>query len=43
MTTRGCVTNAATMEKNYQEFLDKEETAQQKKSLATSTQYTLTG
>ena len=42
MTTRGCVTNAATMEKNYQEFLDKEETAQQKKSLATSTQYTLT-
>ena len=42
MTTRGCVTNAATMEKNYQEFLDKEETAQQKKTLATSTQYTLT-
>jgi hypothetical protein len=42
MTTRGCASNAATMEKNYQEFLDKEETAKQKQSLATSTQYTLT-
>jgi hypothetical protein len=42
MTTRGCASNAATMEKNYQEFLDKEETAKQKQTLATSTQYTLT-
>jgi len=43
MTTRGCVNNPATMEKNYQEFLDKEETAKQKQDLATSSQYTLTG
>ena len=43
MTTRGCVTNPKTMEKNYQEFLDKESTAQDKKNLATSSQYTLTG
>ena len=43
MTTRGCVTNPKTMEKNYQEFLDKESKAQDKKALATSSQYTLTG
>jgi hypothetical protein len=43
MTTRGCVTNPKTMEKNYQEFLDKESKAQDKKNLATSSQYTLTG
>jgi hypothetical protein len=42
MTTRGCASNPATMEKNYQEFLDKEDTAKQKQDLATSTQYTLT-
>ena len=42
MTTRGCISNPATMEKNYQEFLDKEETAKQKQELATSSQYTLT-
>ena len=42
MTTRGCASNAATMEKNYQKFLDTEETAKQKQGLATSTQYTLT-
>jgi hypothetical protein len=43
MTTRGCITNAKTMEKNYQAFLDKEDTAQQKQSLATSSQYTMAG
>jgi hypothetical protein len=43
MTTRGCVTNAKTMEKNYQEFLDKENTAKSKQELATSSQYTLSG
>lgn len=43
MTTRGCVTNVKTMEKNYQEFLDKESQAQSKQQLATSSQYTLSG
>jgi hypothetical protein len=43
MTTRGCLTNPKTMEKNYQEFLDKESKAQDKKNLATSSEYTMSG
>ena len=43
MTTRGCSTNPKTMEKNYQEFLDKESEAQDNKNLSTSPQYTMTG
>jgi len=43
ITSRGCVNSPQTMEKNYQQFLADEETAQQQKSLATSTTYTITG
>jgi hypothetical protein len=42
ITTRGCVNNPKTMEKNYQTFLDNEEKAKQQKDLATSTTYTIT-
>ena len=42
MTTRGCVNNPKTMEKNYQQFLDDEQKAQQQKDLATGTTYTVT-
>ena len=42
ITTRGCVNNAQTMEKNYQQFLDSEEKSKQQKDLSTSTTYTIT-
>ena len=42
ITTRGCNTNTATMEKNYNEFLKKEEEAKAKKAEADSTVYTIT-
>lgn len=40
ITTRGCVSNSATMEKNYQTFLEAEQTAADKTQLATGTTYT---
>jgi hypothetical protein len=43
ITSRGCVNSPETMEKNYQQFLADEAAAQQQKSLATSTTYTITG
>ncbi len=42
ITTRGCISNPKTMEKNYQQFLDAEKKAQGEKALATSTTYTIT-
>ena len=42
ITTRGCNTNTATMEKNYNEFLKKEEEAKAKQEEADSTVYTIT-
>jgi len=42
ITTRGCNTNTATMEKNYNEFLKKEEEAKAKQAEADSTVYTIT-
>ena len=42
ITTRGCNNNTATMEKNYNEFLKKEEEAKAKKAEADSTVYTIT-
>jgi len=42
ITTRGCNTDTATMEKNYQEFLDKEEEAKAKQDEIDSTVYTIT-
>jgi UPF0716 family protein affecting phage T7 exclusion len=42
ITTRGCNTNTATMEKNYNDFLKKEEEAKAKKDEANSTVYTIT-
>ena len=39
--TRGCVSSPATMSKNYQQFLDKQEQADAKQKQATSTVYTL--
>ena len=42
MTTRGCASNAETMEKNYQQFLDAEQQSKQQKDLSTSTTYTIT-
>ena len=38
---RGCVNNPKKMEENYQKFLDAQKTAQEKKELATSTEYQL--
>jgi hypothetical protein len=43
LTARGCSNNASTMEKNYQVFLDQENTSQSKQQLATSSTYTITG
>jgi len=43
ITSRGCINSPQTMEKNYQQFLADEAAAQQQKSLATSTTYTITG
>ena len=43
ITTRGCNTNTATMEKNYNEFLKKEEEAKAKKAETDTTVYTITG
>jgi hypothetical protein len=42
ITSRGCSTNPATMEKNYKEFLKKEEEAKAKQAEADSTVYTIT-
>lgn len=42
ITTRGCVTDTATMEKNYQDFLDKEAEAKAKKADTDNTVYTIT-
>jgi len=42
ITTRGCNTNTATMEKNYNEFLKKEEEAKAKKAETDETVYTIT-
>ena len=42
ITTRGCQSNTATMEKNYNEFLKKEEEAKAKQAEADSTVYTIT-
>ena len=42
ITTRGCINNPKTMEKNYQTFLDAEQKEKQKKDLATSTTYKIT-
>ena len=41
--TRGCVTNPATMEKNYKNFLENEAAEKAKQEQATSTVYTITG
>jgi len=41
LTTRGCQSNTATMEKNYSEFLKKEEEAKAKKAETDSTVYTM--
>lgn len=41
--TRGCVSNPATMEKKYRNFLEEQEAAQTKQDLATSSVYTITG
>jgi hypothetical protein len=40
--TRGCVSSPATMEKNYQQFLDQQEHADAQQKQATSTVYTVT-
>ena len=42
ITTRGCNTDPATMEKNYNEFLKKQEEANAKQAEADSTVYTIT-
>ena len=42
ITTRGCNTNTATMEKNYNEFLKNEEEAKSKKAESDNTVYTIT-
>jgi hypothetical protein len=42
ITTRGCVSNPETMEKNYQQFLSTQEQAQSQEQQATSTTYTIT-
>ena len=42
ITTRGCSNNTATMEKNYQAFLDKQAEEKAKKEEADSTVYTIT-
>jgi hypothetical protein len=42
ITTRGCNNNTATMEKNYNEFLKKEEEAKAKKAETDKTVYTIT-
>ena len=41
ISTRGCVTNPATMEKNYQQFLDADKQAKAKQTQSTSTVYTV--
>ena len=41
ISNRGCVSNAATMQKNYQEFLDTEEKAEQKRKEATGQVFTV--
>lgn len=43
ITTRGCNSNTATMEKNYKAFLDKEAEEKAKKAETDSTVYTITG
>ena len=39
--SKGCVTSPAQMEKNYQDFLDQEEQAEQDRKVKTSTTYTV--
>lgn len=41
ITTRGCINDTATMQKNYEEFLKQEEIDSQKKETATSQTYTI--
>ena len=41
ITTRGCINDTATMQKNYQEFVKQEEIDSQKKETATSQTYTI--
>jgi hypothetical protein len=43
ITTRGCKSSTATMEKNYKDFLDKEADAKAKKDSSSGTVYTTTG
>lgn len=43
LTTKGCVNNSKTMEKNYQSFLEQENKAKTKTEQATSTTYQITG
>jgi hypothetical protein len=42
ITSRGCTTSTATMEKNYQQFLEKEQKAVTEQQKSTSTIYTIT-
>ena len=42
ITTRGCINDTATMQKNYKAFLKKEEVAENQKTKATSQNYTIT-
>ena len=42
ITTRGCINDTATMQKNYKAFLKKEEIAENQKTKATSQNYTIT-
>ena len=41
--TRGCVSNPATMEKKYRNFLEEQQAVQARQDLATSSVYTITG
>jgi hypothetical protein len=40
--SRGCISNAATMEKNYQKFLENEDAAQAQQEAGQNTTYTIT-
>ena len=42
ITSRGCTSNTATMEKNYQQFLEKDEKAVAEQQKSTNTVYTIT-
>jgi len=43
LTTRGCTTNPDTMQKNYQSYLQQQETADKQQQQATGTVYTVSG